>query len=338
MPDEMLIAVAESSTRSRTGIVWDSHDGKETAFHPYSPDATERMLSTRATTAHSACPGTGTASQLRARHTRNAIYACDGTLEGMLTAVHAAFQGRDAQAEILVATQAQPRIGQDIVDVVTEIEDASKVRRLIEYALGAQAFRCIRAVASCDSPARGTAIYRFLRHALPASGRTECTHCAKKAGCTRACSRPASCDVLDDLAEPAVFNMMSLYREVVNERHHMLEFMRFEHCEGDVWFARCNPKANVVPLLMDWFIARFNDQKFVIYDENHAISGVYDGMRWYLVGGSDVTPPPHMEDERAMQEAWQRFYRNISIEARYHPELRRNFMPMRLWKNLPEMR
>ena len=330
-----LVVRAESSIRSSTGIAWESHFGTPSAFRPYDPHAGEQLLASC-----DAVPATATSAKPappeHPAYTRNAIYTYDGTLEGMFAAMHAAFQARDAEAEILEASCTQPRFGQEVIDVPSELENALKVRRLVEYSLGVQGFHCIRTAASSDDAARGTTVYRFIRHALAASGRTRCTRCEKKCDCTHACERPKSCPILDDLAQPAVFALLQLYRAVMNERHHMLEFMRFEHCEGDVWFARCNPKANVVPLLMDWFIARFNDQRFVIYDENHAMSGVYDGTRWYLVGGSDITPPPQMEDEALMQEAWRRFYRSISVEARYNPELRRNFMPMRFWVNLPE--
>jgi probable DNA metabolism protein len=124
----------------------------------------------------------------------------------------------------------------------------------------------------------------------------------------------------------------------MNERHHMIQFIRFEHRAGDVWFSRCNPNASVIPLIMDFFSARFNDQRFVIYDENHRLSGVYDGRRWYLVSGDAITPPPRSEDEQTMQRAWQVFYRSLTVDPRYHPELRRSFMPMRFWDNITEVK
>ena len=42
-------------------------------------------------------------------------------------------------------------------------------------------------------------------------------------------------------------------------------------------------------------------------------------------------------DELVMSAAWRRFYEKAAIEARYHPELRRSFMPKRLWKNITEV-
>ena len=39
-----------------------------------------------------------------------------------------------------------------------------------------------------------------------------------------------------------------------------------------------------------------------------------------------------------MQAAWKGFYDVMSISVRYHPELRRHFMPKRLWRNITELR
>ena len=39
-----------------------------------------------------------------------------------------------------------------------------------------------------------------------------------------------------------------------------------------------------------------------------------------------------------MQYAWKTFYDTLSIDSRYNPELRRNFMPKRFWKNLTEIK
>ena len=63
----------------------------------------------------------------------------------------------------------------------------------------------------------------------------------------------------------------------------MRQFVRFQHLAGegaDVWFARVNPKASVVPLIMDHFVERLGVQPFIIYDEVHHLAGVYDGGDW----------------------------------------------------------
>ena len=89
---------------------------------------------------------------------------------------------------------------------------------------------------------------------------------------------------------------------------------------------------------MDWFADRFNTQPFIIYDENHRIAGVYEGSDWHLIKTDSFTPPAPTANELKIQEAWKRFYHTLNIEDRYHPELRRQFMPKRFWKNITEVR
>ena len=149
-------------------------------------------------------------------------------------------------------------------------------------------------------------------------------------------SRPAKQNayIRNELTDPIVGPVLKLHHAVRNERHFMQELLRFEHFDNDLWFAKCNPNANVVPLLMDWFSARFNTQQFVIYDEVHNIAGIYDGESWVLAETSELDLPAHSSDEAVMQSAWKRFYDAVSIPARYHPELRRQHMPKRFWKNM----
>ena len=153
-------------------------------------------------------------------------------------------------------------------------------------------------------------------------------------------SRPAKQNayIRNELTDPVVGPVLKLHHAVRNERHFMQELLRFEHFDNDLWFAKCNPNANVVPLLMDWFSARFNTQQFVIYDEVHNIAGIYDGESWVLAETSELDLPAHSSDEAVMQSAWKRFYDAVSIPARYHPELRRQHMPKRVWKNILEVR
>jgi hypothetical protein len=83
--------------------------------------------------------------------------------------------------------------------------------------------------------------------------------------------------ILEELANPAVADLLRLVKHAGNESERMRQFVRFSHLENGVWFARVNPNANVVPLIMGYFAARLNDQPFIIYDEVHNLAGVYEG-------------------------------------------------------------
>lgn len=241
-------------------------------------------------------------------------YCYDGSPEGLLSAVFKAYEMREDPLDVVREADLQPRLGQAVRFIETDDELARRVEGGIRRACGQAAFDAVLRASLADDPAAGTVVYRFVRHAM-----------AAKRG------------VLNDLAHPAVAPLHRLTRTVMNERHRMLQFLRFEHMENGVWFAQCNPSAAVVPLIMDWFSGRFNTQPFIIYDENHDTAGVYDGSGWYLVPSSEVTLPDRASDEKLMQAAWKRFYDTVAVEARYNPELRRQFMPKRLWKNIVEM-
>lgn len=247
-------------------------------------------------------------------------YCHDGTLEGLLSAVFEAYARREDPQDVASADVLQPRLGQTVRVIETNEQHAVRVRRGLRRRCGDAAYDAVKHASLSDHPDAGTIVYRFIRYAMAQSS-----------------GRRARRNVLNDLANPAVQPLHRLERSVLNERHRMLQFLRFEHLENGVWFARCNPAASVIPLLMDWFSGRFNTQPFIIFDEAHNIAGVYGGADWYLVEAQHVDLPDRASEERLMQQAWKRFYDTVAVEARYNPELRRQFMPKRFWKNLTEM-
>ena len=270
-------------------------------------------------------------------------YAHDGTLEGLLSAVFEAYARHEDPTDIAPADRLQLRLGQMQRTIRTDVAHALRVQRQLCLRHGESTFNTIKVASLSDELHTGTTIYRFIRYAMDTGTSRACTWCARNSTCTR---RNGTCEkqfgksrrALADVTHPLVAPLLDLERSVANERHLMLQFIRFEHMSNGVWFARCNPKASVVPLLMDYFSARFNTQAFIVYDENHHMAGVYDGRDWYLVKvDTALSTMEYADEERLAQDAWRTFYNTVAIESRYNPDLRRQFMPMRFWKNLTEM-
>jgi hypothetical protein len=263
-------------------------------------------------------------------------YTYDGTMEGLMTAVFTAFAAHEQPEDVYRFGQAQLRLGQDVVDVPTDIDLALRVHRGICRCLGARVWGAVATASASDEIATGTAVYRFLRYAMASRHACPCTGCTQKATCGEPC-RAGGSKLLDEWSNPDAAPMLQLCRHVEGETERMRQFVRFEHAEGDLWFARCNPNASVVPLIMDHFAARFNTQRFMIYDENHHLAGISADGGWELVSTDTIAVPAPADDEQGMQDAWRRFYRALSIESRYNPELRRRFMPKRFWRNITEV-
>lgn len=264
-------------------------------------------------------------------------YVYDGSLEGLLSAIFTAYACKEDPSDVVIAKNLQPRLGQEMRDIESDMDVALRVQKGICRTCGPVVFDAVKSASLSDDPAAGSIVYRFVRYAMAKHKPHDCTGCPRKMRCGGLCTRSQKNSALNDIVHPSVAPFHELNRAVYNERHRMLQFLRFEHMEGDVWFARCNPAASVVPLIMDWFAGRFNTQAFMIYDENHRIAGVYEGKEWYLVKTDSLMLPEHSAEEEVMQTAWKRFYNTIAVESRYNPELRRQFMPKRFWKNLTEM-
>lgn len=250
----------------------------------------------------------------------NVAYLHDGSLEGFLSCVFEAYVQHEAPEDIVDEARFEPRLDQSSFFVQTDYDRALRVRRGIEREAGRRAFGAVvRAIAN-DDPHAGAVVFRFIRYIMDAhSGRNKRRN------------------VLNDLANPIVGDLVALERHVINEEEKMRQFIRFSHLKNGVWFARCNPNANVVPLIMHNFVNRFNIQPFMIYDENHHVAGVYDGNDWSLVRDEVINIPSRTADDAYVEALWQHFYDSLNIEARYNPELRRHFMPVRFWRNLPEV-
>lgn len=276
-------------------------------------------------------------------------YAYDGTLEGLLSAIFAAYANHEDPSDVVPEGVMQPRLAQRVAHIETNLMHADRVRRGLCRTCGCQAFDAVKKAALSAREDAGTAAYRFVRYAMDSQKKRDCARCRKRATCSGAQGR-GPCPkqrgrALSDITHPAVEPLFKVARSVDQECEHMRQFIRFEHLEADgvdVWFTRCNPRDSVVPLIMGHFVERFNVQPFVIYDENHHLAGVYDGRTWYLVRTDDpATPllflPDRAAEEAAVQQAWRRFYRTVAVESRYNPELRQHFMPKRFWRNLTEM-
>lgn len=322
-------------------------------------------------------------------------YLYDGSLEGLLCAIFDSYERHEIPCDVYTAQNAQPRLGQVFHEVKTDITRALRVRQRLIDICGSDIYSAIRAASLSEEPNTGSVCVRFARYALDKNKARWKNPQARRFNASHALASPEAAPLLD------------LERYVMNERHYMMQFLRFEELEGGVWFARCHPKASVVPLLMDYFSARFNTQAFIIYDERHKLAGVYEGNwtsrqpflpagtalpgspelhtpsksasnkpssiaelqpeatqpqaqahsidqlrpfakkgqfenpssklhHWYLVKSDHIQLPNRTENEEAMRDAWKRFYRSVSINERYHPELRRQFMPMRFWDDLTE--
>ncbi|MCL2680685.1 MAG: TIGR03915 family putative DNA repair protein [Coriobacteriia bacterium] len=242
------------------------------------------------------------------------IYTYDGSFEGFLCCIFEAYTRGEDPAEIAAAQGLQYRIDQELRGVPTIEERWQRVRAGIHHKLGRLTWQKLRACFCASTPDKEMLLYRYLKQGF-ARGRV----------------------ATDDILHPDILPIEELYRSVGNEQQRMIMFARFAHIPEGVYCATINPKHSVLPLIMDHFAARFNVQPFIVYDEVHQLAGISERGEWYLSAAEGLCIPPASFDDQEYQQLWQTFYHAIAIPGRRNEKLRQQFMPKRLWKNIPEM-
>lgn len=276
-------------------------------------------------------------------------YIYDGTTEGLFSAIFESYAKRETPSDIFPEGAMQARLGQYAKRVETNIDHAIRVKDGIREKLGNRALRFVSKASLSSDTQAPFATYRFISHAFEQLKNKDCSACRRRSGCKSKQERfycpkvKAGC--LDDITHPNVEMLFKVNRSFNNECEKIRQFARFEYVEFDgsaFYFAKINPKDSVIPFVMEHFVERFNIQPFIIYDEIHKLSGIYDIKGWYLSKGFDENLirlfQSNNKQEIGIQDAWRRFYRVLSIDERYNPELRRQMMPMRFWKNICELK
>lgn len=245
-------------------------------------------------------------------------YLYDGSFEGLLTCIWHHYY-TDSAAGIYRKEEYQPSLLHGYMEVETEEAKATKVYEAIDNKISSYSLRSIyRAFLSCE-PDKENKILRYVLLGFREGRKTGSLH-----------------------GNPVVYDIDAIVKKVSFEKERMLEFVRFEVMEAkagqQVLYAEIEPDNDVLELAADHFAERFSHDPFVIRDggRNKAVVA-YEG-HWYV---TPMERKPGVElaaDEINFQHLWQTYFDNIAIKERINPRCQRNFMPVRYWKHLTEMK
>ena len=159
----------------------------------------------------------------------------------------------------------------------------------------------------------------------------------------KAFNSPSSIEL--NFGDPDVLEVSKVWRKVSQEKHRMIEFIRFQKAEDGTFFGAMEPLYNVLPLVVGHFKDRFADQKWLIYDLKRAYGCYYDlqevrevrfdRMEEHLLSGI-LNDKLMAEDEKLFQNLWKAYFKAIAIKERINPKLHKQHMPVRFWKYLTE--
>lgn len=140
---------------------------------------------------------------------------------------------------------------------------------------------------------------------------------------------------LRNFSDDALHPIITAIRHLTGEAHLLKGFVRFSELNG-VLGSEIEPKNRVLPLLRSHFCARYQNEKFFIYDRTNHEALFYAAGRAviYPLESFQMAPPDEVEAQYRL--LWKRFYDTIAIKERNNPKCRMTHMPKRYWGTMTE--
>ena len=87
---------------------------------------------------------------------------------------------------------------------------------------------------------------------------------------------------------------------------------------------------------MPHFADRFRNERFLIHDLKRKKAGVYANGYWEEQELEQDYRSFKSAGELHLEQAWQTYFDHIAVKERENRRLQRQFMPVKIWKNLTE--
>ncbi|MBK0384354.1 TIGR03915 family putative DNA repair protein [Pedobacter sp. SD-b] len=150
-------------------------------------------------------------------------------------------------------------------------------------------------------------------------------------------------NVMKDMSHPSVLKLAQYTKSVHREKHRMEAFVRFKLTCDDIYYADIEPDFNVLPIIAKHFKSRYQDQKWLIFDQKRSYGIYYDlykleiiQMKFNRQYNREEGLEMLKKDEPLYQSLWRTYYAQTNIRLRKNMRLHLLHVPKRYWKYLTE--
>ena len=268
-------------------------------------------------------------------------YIFDNTLDGLLTAVFDSF-ALHQQPQLLAEGEQLPLFADEPHRVVTDEAKAARVWKGLEKHLSREALRIISISWMSEERTLNQPLFNYICKVFLAGK-----------------------DLSHNASDPDVLAVRNTCRRVLHEEQRMKQFIRFQKAKDGTYLAVVSPDHNVLPLIIDHFQDRFNDQSWLIYDARRHYGYYYgspslaqpdaslpsankDKDAVVRITFEDETSVPFdltngkldvavlSTDDQLFQDLWRTYFKAICIRERINPKKQLNDMPRRYWRYMTE--
>ena len=251
------------------------------------------------------------------------IYLCDDSIDGIFTAIYQAWSSRYGHSNNKIEEKCNGskysniELFADYIPVDTDYNLSLKVAESIRKKISIEAYEMVCRVALSDNMNKADLIYRFLILGFAIGS-----------------------SIVEQLNNEVVNLMFKIDKNVSNEAHHFLGFVRFSEQENGLLTSVIHPKNHILTIITPHFADRLPNEKFLIFDENRKVATMHiPGKSWILaevpdLKKEDINQISFKEDD--YRELWKTFFDHIAIQERININLQRSNLPLRFRGDLTE--
>ena len=278
-------------------------------------------------------------------------------MDGLLTAVFYAFAFKEQPESLRTVGDVLPLFCERTYNVSTDEEKARRVWAGLEKRLPREAMRMISVSWLSELRELNTPLFRYICKVFLDK---TCGSTGRRQG-----------DISRNFADPDVLAVTNIARRVLHEQLRMKQFIRFQKAKDGTYLAVVSPDHNVLPIIIDHFLDRFNDQPWLIYDAKRHYGYYYSPSQISPLTGTgnacgelpatvkgggevirvtfedrsaipfDLTSGKLNEDvlsndDQLLQDLWRTYFKAICIKERMNPRKQLQDMPRRYWKYMTE--
>ena len=251
------------------------------------------------------------------------VFTYDHTFDGLLTCLFDAYNRKIFPDLLIKAGEPLPLFYDKAIHITTSEEKYNRVWRGLQKKLSASALSNLTYGWLSELPDIDFLLLRYMKKVFDS---------------------PVSIET--NFADSAVLELSKIWKKVNNERHRLLQFVRFQKASDGTFFAPVEPLYNVLPLTIAHFKDRFADQPWLIYDIKRKYGFYYnlktveevtfeDNTQEHLISGM-LDESIIDKNEHLFQDLWKTYFKAICIKERLNPRKHKQDMPMRYWKLLTE--
>jgi probable DNA metabolism protein len=255
-----------------------------------------------------------------------AYYYFDGSMVGLLNCVFRAFQFKEFQVQLCLVEGTQQGLFSTLIEIPNHESHAQRVWSALQAKLSAGSLRQFYFAYLSESLDAYQHLFNYCLYVFRHQ------HSVEK-----------------DYLHPSVLAIAQWAKKVGREKHRMEAFIRFKKTEDQLFLSLISPDFNVLPLIQPHFKRRYQDQRWLIYDEKRQFGLYYDLHEIHEVslqaheidrnlsrGSSQSFQVQLAENEVLYDQLWKDYFHSINIQERKNIKLHVQYLPKRYWRYLNE--